>query len=64
MGAAVLSDRVVRGALEDGHLHALAVTGLDLRRGFFICWDGRRGLPRPARALVEYLEMHAAALPA
>ena len=62
MGVAVLSDRVVRGELEEGRLHAVSVIGLDLRRRFFICWDGRRGLPRPARALVEYLEMHAAAL--
>lgn len=56
LGAAVLSRYAVAKELEAGTLHALAVTGLPMRRDIFVAWDRRRVLPLPARLFLDLLE--------
>jgi DNA-binding transcriptional LysR family regulator len=55
MGLAVLSTQAVEKEAEAGRLHALPVTGLDLRREMFVVWDRRRVLPIPARQFLDLL---------
>jgi LysR family transcriptional regulator, low CO2-responsive transcriptional regulator len=55
LGMAVLSTRAVRGELEAGRLHALAVAGLPLRREMYAVWDRRRVLPPSGRLFLDLL---------
>jgi DNA-binding transcriptional LysR family regulator len=56
MGLAILSSRAVQKELRTGELHALKLTGLDLKRDLFVVWDRRRVLPIPAKLFLDLLE--------
>ncbi|MGO9466573.1 MAG: selenium metabolism-associated LysR family transcriptional regulator [Isosphaeraceae bacterium] len=58
LGVAFLSRLAVRREVGSKELHAVAVTGLDLTRHFYLVFHRRRPLPPAAAVFLHFLETH------